>query len=130
MAGIDIAGRFPNSIMAQAAKAGTSRFRSTESFQTSGSGVVGLNSGIATVSGAGTKTTANLLTACGLTSNFSALSIGIQTSASGVTIAQGFGTAVYKQGSVINASNISPTNNPITLTMAAGDIVSLNYSGI
>jgi hypothetical protein len=133
MAGIDLLNQFPNSKMALAAKAGQSRFRSDETVIVSGGGGggagTGLSSGVFTINTPGTKTTANLLTLAGLTTGFTSLSIGINSSASGVTIAQGTGSAVYKQGAVIEFNNISATTNPITLTMATNDVVTCTYTG-
>jgi hypothetical protein len=132
MAGIDATNQFPNSRMALAAKLGQSRFRSDESVITAGGGSappVALSSGVFTLNTAGAKTTANLLTAAGLTTGFATLSIGINTSTNGVTVAQGTGSAVYRQGAVVEFNNISVATNPITLTLATGDIVTCTYTG-
>ena len=130
MAGIDLNNVFPNSKMAQAAKLGQSRFRSDESVVASQPATgPGLSSGVFTLNTAGTKTTANLLTAAGLTTGFNSLSVGVNASNNGVTIAQGTGQAVYKQGAVVEFTNIAAATNPITITMAAGDVVTCTYTG-
>lgn len=150
MAGIDIFGQFPNSKMAWAVKAGQSRLITGEvtsmaaSYNPASSpggvagggntGIVaggpGTLSGVATLNTAGTKNTAALLAACGLTSSFTSLSVGVMASALGVTIAQGSGSNVYQQGAILNFSNISAANSPLTITMAANDVVTLTYSGV
>jgi hypothetical protein len=129
MAGIDILNQFPNSRMAQAAKAGQSRFRSDESVVVSSGVAAGLSSGVFTINTAGTKTTANLLTLAGLTTSFSSLSVGVNTSTNGVTVAQGTGSAIYRQGAVVEFNNISVASNPITITMVTGDVVTCTYTG-
>lgn len=128
MAGIDILGQFPNSVMARAARTGQSRFSSGEDTTVSGVGL-GASSGVFTLNTAGTKTTANLLAAAGLTTSFNSLSIGVVTSTNGITIAQGSGSAVYQQGAIVNLSNVSLTSSPVTLTLATGDVVTFTYSG-
>jgi hypothetical protein len=129
MAGIDLPGQFPNSMMAGAVKRGQSRFITGEVASTPATGASGLSSGVFTLNTAGTKTTANLLAAAGLTTSFNSLSLGVQSSANGVTIAQGSGSAVYLQGSIVNLSGVSAATNPVTITMAAGDVVTCTYSG-
>jgi hypothetical protein len=118
--------------MAMAARLGQSRFRSDESVIVAGGGgtlPVSLASGVFTLNTAGAKTTANLLSAAGLTTSFASLSIGVNTSTNGVTVAQGTGSAIYKQGAVVEFNNVSVASNPITLTMATGDIVTCTYTG-
>lgn len=132
MAGIDILNQFPNSRMALAAKLGQSRFRSDEAVITAGGGggaISGLSSGVFTLNTAGAKTTANLLTAAGLTTSFTTLSVGVNTSTNGVVIAQGTGSGTYKQGAVVEFNNVATGTNPITLTLATGDVVTCTYTG-
>src|ERR1700677_707904 len=106
MAGIDILGKFPQSRMANAARLGQSRFISGEDVVVQGvpsalpNAVAGVQpvtivpgfnakSGVLTITGAATTTTANLLTDAGFTTAFTEISITINTSTAGVTLAQG-----------------------------------------
>jgi hypothetical protein len=147
MAGIDLLGAFPKSRMAKAVKLGQSRFRSSEDVTVAGdfsaapSATTGSNitangsagatkTGVFTENGAATLTTAQLLTAAGLTAQFNSLSIFVKTSTSGITIAQGAGNTNAAAGSTTNLTGpISATQNSVTLTLAAGDVVQLTYSG-
>jgi hypothetical protein len=149
MAGIDILGKFPNSRMANAARLGQSRFISGEDVVVPGvpsalpnpnaaggvqpiTIVPGFNakSGVLTITGAATTTTANLLTDAGFTTAFTEISITINTSTAGVTLAQGGNSIVLKAGSSIGLSGpINATNSPITLTTATGDVVDISYTG-
>jgi hypothetical protein len=129
MAGIDRNNVFPNSMMAAAARAGQSRFRSVESAAATSVGA-GVSSGVFTLNTAGAKNMAALLAAAGLTTSFNSLSVAIVSSANGVTIAQGAGSNVYQQGAIVNFSNVSATSSPLTITLAAGDVVSFTYTGV
>ncbi len=150
MAGIDIFSLFPNSRMASAAKSGLSQFRSTEGVDIPATynsaatpanvatgtrvaligGVVGGDeSGVLTLNTAGAKTTAALLALAGLTSGFSSLSFNVNTAPAGVAIAQGAGFAIYPQGSAVSFIGVSVASNPVTITLATGDVVFMMYSG-
>jgi hypothetical protein len=152
MAGIDLFDLYPGSKMAVAARLGLSRFQSNEGVEipatlnpvatvanvSDGSEDVVLiggasgsaQAGVFTLNTAGVKNTATLLAAAGLVSSFSTLSIAVITSAAGITIARGAGSAVYSQGAAVSFTNVSVANNSVTLTLAAGDVVVVLYSGI
>ncbi len=119
-------GLYPDSKMAEAVRLGLSQFRYVD---VAGSAASAPSAGVFTLNTAGVKTTAALLAAAGLTTSFATLSFAVNTAPAGVTIAQGAGSAVYAQGSAPSFSNVSVTNNPVTLTMALGDVVSVLYSG-
>ncbi len=150
MAGIDIFSLFPNSRMASAAKSGLSQFRSGEdvaipaTYNTAatpanvatgtrvaliGGASGGSSSGVLTLNTAGAKTTAALLALAGLTSEFSSLSFNVNTAPAGVLIAQGAGVAIYPQGEAVSFNNVSVASNPVTITLASGDIVFVMYTG-
>ncbi len=150
MAGIDIFELFPNSRMAAAAKSGLSQFRSVEGLDIPatynsaatpanvatgtrvaliGGAVSGSESGIVTLNTPGVLDTAALLALAGLTSEFSSLSFNVNTAPAGVLIAQGAGFAIYPQGEAVSFNNVSVANNPVTLTLVAGDTVFMMYSG-
>jgi hypothetical protein len=151
MAGVDIFLLFPNSYMAGAVRAGLSRFRSIEGLEIpatlnesateanvntgtqiaipGGSVGTALSAGVFTLNTAGAKTTATLLAAAGLTTNFTTISFAVTTAPAGVTIARGAGSAVYAQGSSVSFTNASVATNPVTITLASGDVVQVLYSG-
>ncbi len=82
-----------------------------------------------TLNTVGAKNTAALLAVAGLSTSFTTLTFAVTTAPTGVTIAQGAGSGVYAQGTTATFENISVTNNPVTITLAAGDVVSVLYSG-
>lgn len=152
MAGVDIFGLYPTSRMAGAVRAGLSQFRSIEGLEIPAtynpaateanvnigtqvaivSGITpggSLEAGIFTLNTAGAKDTAALLVAAGLTSNFTTMVVSIVTAPAGIAIAQGAGSAVYGQGSVVSFTSVSVANNPVTITLAANDIVVVSYTG-
>ncbi len=122
----DPGGLYPTSKMAQAVRLGLSQFRYVD---VAGGASAGTSAGVFTINTAGVKTTAALLALAGLTTSFATLSFAVATAPAGVTIAQGAGSVVYPQGSTPMFSNVSVANNPITLTMAASDVVHVLYSG-
>jgi hypothetical protein len=146
MAGIDIYGLFPNSKMAGAAKAGLSRFTSSESMSIPATfnpaaapgnpappalvTSAGLKTGSFPISVTGTTSMAQMMTAAALSTSFQWLTLTATTaSANGVTVTQGGVPVVLKQGQSVTFQNVATGTNPVSTTTGAGDLITGTFAG-
>jgi hypothetical protein len=131
MPGIDKNNQFPNSKMANAVRIGQSRFAMVETVASGALMAMAANasSGVFTLNTPGDYVTSTLLQAAGLREGFTSLVVTVETSVEGVTIAQGSGSAVYQEGEVASFGHVTSKNDPVTITLVEGDVVSVSYTG-